>query len=252
MAEENPAPEKVFHFTDIFTYEHPVKKGDDEKKWGLTLSVSGSRKKGNTDSLDTGYSAQVKYDDNITNFRAGFTGAYGESAGKMDENRGTATLNLDHYLFWHVEFFSYTMSDYNRMTELRHRNDSGAGLKFVFIRNSYLLVDLSGAPVLQYEKHDELDKVVDWRWSVRGRIEFFPFDDDFVVRYYTYYIVKMENRDVYRTIHDVYLYKKIIGILGVRAGFRREYDTHTREYLLQHPRVKKVDRIYYLQATITI
>jgi hypothetical protein len=71
------------------------------------------------------------------------------------------------------------MSDYNRITLLKHRNGTGAGAKIFFIRNNFLLIDLSGAPILQYEKYEEQTPEKNWRWSVRGRIEIFPTNDDF-------------------------------------------------------------------------
>ncbi len=249
---EDKAPENGFSILDIFSYEHPVRKGEDEKKWNFSASGSYIQKKGNTDSLDTTYSASVKYDDTIISFKTSFSGAYGRTLGVKDENYGNLTLGFDWYMLWRLEFFSYSMSDYNEMTELRHRNDSGIGLKFILIRNRYLLMDISGAPVLQYEKHDELDELIDWRWSIRGRVEIFPFDSDFSIKYYTFYVQKMDDTANYRTIHDVYLYKKLIGVLGIKAGYRREFDTHTKEYFEQYPDVKKTDETYYVQASITL
>jgi len=253
-AQEVPAEsaDKNFKFCDIFAYEHPEKKGDDEKKWNLNLAGSYIRIKGNTDSLDTTYSASFAFDNNITSFRAAFNGAYGKTSGIKDENNGTFTAGFDWYMFWRIEFFSYTMSDYDEITLLEHRNDSGAGLKFVFVHNKYLLVDISGAPVMQYEKYEDMDKVTDWRWSVRGRIEIFPDNTDFRIHYYTFYVQKMDNTGNYRTIHDIYMYMKIIGVLGIKAGYRREYDTYTKEYLELYPLTKKTDEKYYLQASVSL
>ena len=243
--------EPQFKISDIFIYNHPERKTADEKKWGFNISGSYIQKKGNTDNMRTNFSTSAQYDDNITSFKIAGTGAYGKTSGIKDENRGSLSLNFDHYLIYHLELFTYTMSDYNEITELEHRNNSGAGLKFVFIRNRYLLMDISAAPVLQYEKYEQLDRIVDWRWSLRGRAEIFPWSDNFTLKYHVYYIQKINDMDNYRAIHDVSIYKKLIGVIGVRAGYRREYDTYTAKYLAENPLVKKTDSTFYCQASIS-
>jgi len=155
-AEDTNSPEETFHLCDIFEYEHPVKKGEDEKKWSSVIAGSYIRKTGNTDTRRTNYSASIQYDDNITSFKAVFAGFYGETLDIPDENRGSITANYDRYLLWKMELFSYSTSEYNKITGLIHRNESGAGLKYVFIRNRYLLIDLSAAPILQYEKYEDV------------------------------------------------------------------------------------------------
>lgn len=242
---------ETFRVSDIFRYDHPVVKAENEKKWSFNLSGSYTRKEGNTENMRTTYSSAIQYDDNITQFRVAGQGAYGKTSGVKDESRGSASANYDRYLLWHLELFTYTASDYNEITKLVHRNNSGGGLKFVFIHNRYLLVDLSGAPVLQYEKYEHLDRLVDWRWSVRGRLEVFPADESFTIKCHAYYIQKMNDMNNFRTIQDLSAYKKVIGVVGVRIGYRREYDTHTKEYLVQNPLVKKTDSTYYIQASIT-
>lgn len=247
--EEHPA--ESFRITDIFKYNHPVIKAENEKKWNLSLSVSYTQKKGNTETMRTSYSGTIQYDDNITSFKVTGQGAYGKTSGIKDEDRGSASLNYDRYLLWHFELFTYTISDYNEITGLVHRNNSGAGLKYVFIRNSYLLLDLSGAPVLQYENYEQVDTLVDWRWSARGRLEVFPGNENFTFKCHSYYVQKMNDMNNYRTIQDLSVYKKLVGIVGVRAGYKREYDTHTKEYLVKNPLVKKTDTTYYCQASVT-
>lgn len=247
-----PADSSGFSIFDIFSYEHPVKKGGDEKKWSLNIGTGYMGKNGNTDSLDINYSASIKFEDNITAFKINFLGFYGETKGVKDENHWNAQGNFDHYLLSRVEFFSFTMSDYNEMIGLHHRNDSGVGLKLIFIRNNYLLVDLSAAPVYQYEKFDTMEKDDEWRWSVRWRGTILPFRDDITVRYYGYYIPELSNRGNYRLIHDLYAYFKLAESLGISAGYRRDFNTYTPELLTSKPELKKTDETTYLQLSITI
>jgi hypothetical protein len=248
-SEEN---EEKFRFPDLFRYNEPVTKSDDEKKWFFTLAGGHTVKNGNTDSTNTTYSGSIKYDDYHTVLRLNYSGSYGKLNGLVNENRGTATGNFDYFIFWRIEFFSYTMSDFNKITLLEHRNGTGAGVKLFLIRNNYLLIDLSGAPILQYEKYEENEAVKDWRWSIRGRAELFPFDEDFSVRYFIYYIPVIGDRKKYRTIQDLFFSKKIAGSLGIRAGYRREFNTYDERAFIENPLLKKTDSTTYIQATLSL
>jgi septal ring-binding cell division protein DamX len=44
-----------FKITDLFKYNEPVKKGDNEKKWFLNLTGGYTEKNGNTKSTNTTY-----------------------------------------------------------------------------------------------------------------------------------------------------------------------------------------------------
>lgn len=243
--------ETPFKITDLFEYRQPVKKGDDEKKVGINASVGYTEKSGNTDSTALIYSAQLKYDDHITEFKIYGFGSYGELKGKVNDNKGSAIVNFDYFLFWRIEFFSYTMSDYNRITKLTHRNGSGAGLKMFIIRNSYLLIDISGTPIFQYEKYEENDATEKWRWSLRGRFEIFPFSDDFSIKYVAFYIPEMGHSSSYRTTQELTISKKLSGILGLKAGYRREYNTYDKNAFIENPALKKTDSMTYIQASLT-
>jgi hypothetical protein len=241
-----------FSITDIFQYNQPVKKGDNEKKISLNLAGGYTEKSGNTESTSTTYSFAVKYDNNITEFRISGFGSYGKLKGVVNDNKGSGTVNFDHYLFWRIEFFSYTMSDYNKITELEHRNGSGCGIKFSIIRNDYIRLDLSGAPIYQYEKYEEEDPVKTWRWSLRGRFEIFPFDNNFHIKYAMFYIPEIGDNKNYRTIHDTVVYKKLVGALGIGAGYRREYNTYNEKAFIETPALKKTASTTYIQATLTL
>lgn len=244
--------ESGFKLRHIFAYEHPVKKGADEKKWDFSLFGGYTEKSGNTETERLNYSAAYKYDDNITSFRLSYNGFYGKTGDVKDENKGMGSFNFSYYMLWRFEFFAYSTAEYNEIIELTLRNNSGAGLKFIFIRNRYLLADLSSAPIFQYEKFEERDPEKDKRWSIRGRIELFPFDEDYMIRYFFYYIPAMDNSENYRTIHDLTASKKIMGNIHFRAGYRKEYNTYTKKILAEKPLLKKSDETLYMQVGITM
>lgn len=241
-----------FSIFNLFSYEHPVEKNDDEKKWGLNLGAGYMANQGNTESIDLNYSASIRFDNNITEVKLNWIGFYGETKGKRDENRWNAQGNFDHYLIYRLELFSYTMSDYNEIIGLHHRNTSGAGIKFIFIRNRFLLADLSGAPVYQYEKFKDREKEDEWRWSLRWRGIIAPFNDKITLRYNGFYIPEIKKNDNYRLIHDVYLFVRITGYLGIKAGYRQEFNTYTPELLEAKPDLKKTDATSYIQLSVTI
>jgi hypothetical protein len=249
---DESAEQPDFSLSDIFSYKQPLKKGDTEKKGSLNLSGGYTAKDGNTESTNRTYGFTLKYDDNHTELKLNFSGSYGKLFDKVNENRGTGTLNFDYFLFWRIKFFSYSMSDYNKIIKLKHRNGTGAGAKIFFIRNDYLLVDLSGAPIYQYEKYDEQKAEEVWKWSVRGRIELFPSDNDFSIKYYAFYIPSIKNRKNYRTIQELTVYKKLAGTVGVTAGYKREYNTYDKEAFELNPKLKKTDSTTYVQATLNL
>ncbi len=115
-----------------------------------------------------------------------------------------------------------------------------------------LFIDLSGAPILQYEKYEYQDSAREWRWSLRGRTELYPFNPDFSIRYYAYYIPSMKDRHNYRTIQDLSLYKTLIGSVGIRATYRREYNTYDDKILAENPGIKQTDSLIYFQLSVTI
>ncbi|NLV66157.1 MAG: hypothetical protein GXY14_00645 [Spirochaetes bacterium] len=69
------------------------------------------------------------------------------------------------------------------------------------------------------------------------------------------YTGKRGNTETMRTGFNSYLQFddniSLLRIAGVRAGYKREFDTHTKEYLEQNPLVKKTDSTFYCQAGIT-
>lgn len=251
-AEETAGAVKPFVFTDIFSFESPVKKGDSEKTWSFSLSGGYTEKSGNTDTVNTTFGGFVKFDDDITEFRIGYSGSYGRLKGVVNDNKGTGIINFDNYLFWRFEFFSYSMIDYNRITHLRYRSGSGAGGKFFIIRNSYLRVDISGAPIYQYEDFEDQPADKQWRWSIRGRVQIFPVEEKFSIKYYFFYIPVIENRDEYRTIQEITAEVKIGTSLMLKTGYYREYNTYNAEAYQKNPLLKKTDSTVYAQAGVNL
>ncbi len=245
--DENP-----FTFTDIFHYQKPLKKGENEKKWSMNLSAGSSKTSGNTELNSTNYGFFLKYNDNLSVLKLSFSGSYGKLKQTVIENKGTATLNYDYFLFWRIELFSYTMSDYNKITLLTHRNGTGIGAKIFIIRNNYLLVDLSGAPIYQYEKYEHQNAEEKWKWSIRGRAEIFPFDDSFSIKYCIFYIPTMDDKSNYRTTQDLTVIHKMIGPVSLKAGYRREYNTYDKKSYEENPALKRVDSTTYIQASLSL
>lgn len=244
--------ESSFKFEDILHYQTPVKKGDTEKKWSLNMSAGYTKSSGNTDLTNNTYGFLLKYNDYITVLKLNYYGSYGKLKETVIENKGTATLNFDYFLFWRIEFFSYTMSDYNKITLLTHRNGTGAGAKIFIIRNSYLLVDLSGAPIYQYEKYEDQSPDENWKWSIRGRAEIFPFDDNFSIKYYIFYIPSMKDKSNYRTRQELTLYHKLIGPVSLKAGYRRDFNTYDKKSYEENPALQKTDSTTYVQISLAL
>jgi hypothetical protein len=242
--EENT--EKGFSVSDLFSIDDEVLKGDDEKKWFFSATGMYIRKTGNTDSLDSSYSSSLKFDNNVVEVELTGSGSYGETAGERDENKGNALFNFDYYLLSFLEVFTFSMSEYDRVTTLYHRNNTGAGLKLVFFRNEYWKVDLSGAPVYQYEKYIEKDPEKEWRWSLRGRVQILPKSEKFRLVYMYFYVPKVDEYETYRQIHHVYGQINYRKYLAFKAGYKRTYNSEILDDNL------KVDTEYYVQAGISL
>ncbi len=251
-AQELAENTKTFQFSDLFAYENPVTKGDNEKKWTFNATGGNTGKSGNTDTVTTTFGGALKFDNNITEFRIGYTGSYGKLKGVVNDNKGTGVVNFDHYLFWRLEFFSYTMSDYNRITHLAHRNGSGAGGKFFFIRNRYMKADISGAPIFQYEDFEDQQPDKQWRWSVRGRVQVFPIADRLSIKYYVFYIPVIGDREEYRTIQEFTVELGVTDKLLVKTGYYREFNTYNERAYQKNPLLKKTDSTVYMQAGVNL
>ncbi len=248
---EDELSEKNFSIIDIFSYNAPKIKKPGEKRNSFDVFSGYNRKTGNTDSENFNYSASYSFDDNITEFQISYSGSYGKSSGETIENQGSLGLNLDHYILYRLEIFSFTFSEYNRITDLDHRNSSGIGLKFVFFKNRYLQLDLSGAPLYQYEKiSNEAEK--EWRLSGRGRLKIMPGNRSFSLSYRVFYIPLIEDMDIYRVKQNASLDLKIFEYLTLRIFYEYEYNTYNDEILKENPDLKKTDHSINIQFGVKI
>ncbi|TAL36264.1 MAG: DUF481 domain-containing protein [Spirochaetes bacterium] len=217
-AEESPGGES------IVSYVHPVKKEGEEKVWFLTLGGLYERKQGNTDTLRSNLLAEIKYDDELSSVIASYQGFYGTAHDKKNEDRGSGILRADRFAFSRVELFAFTWSEYNLPADLTHRNNSGAGLKFVLFRNYFWKMDLSGAPVYQFEKYRTREDTRTWRWSCRYRVLATP------VKYTTlsfmfFYIPRIDQVSDHRTLVDAKLSVSVTRDISCALGYIRSYNS---------------------------
>ena len=124
-----------------------IRKGPDARKWFFTMGGWYERRTGNTDTMRTNGNLSLVYDDGITSFLANGKIFYGEYSGIENENNGTGVLKCDRYIASRVELFFFSQSEYDRIIRLNYRNNTGAGVKFVILRNSFWTTDVSAAPV---------------------------------------------------------------------------------------------------------
>ncbi len=230
---------------DILDYIPPKKKGPDEKIWSYSLGGFYARKLGNTDTLDTNLKTEFEIDDNISNFMINFSTFYGESDGEKDEKESSGIIKYDHYIIPRVELFAFSKSEYDEMALLQHRNNSGAGVKFIFIGNKFLKLDLSGAIIYQYENYETRRPDMEYRWSIRGRIKVSPVKG-LVISCAYFYIPKISKYNRYRSDTDAYIKYKLHKYLSFKAGYLRNYNTDALEG------TKKTDEKIYGEISIEI
>lgn len=170
-------PKKEFQWTDIFETVALKKKKETEKFWSFllgfrlrfheTMTENQNNYQTWIKTLVYGGQATVGFDDNFFSFIFDNTVSYGktkqtDSAGLekkiVSENKGKSSLNIDFYLLDWLKIFGFTTHEYNHVLQLTYRQNSGAGLKFVFFRNPYLVFDTSFAPIYQYEYYQPQNK----------------------------------------------------------------------------------------------
>ena len=128
--------EESSSFWSFFSVIPAKEKGPDEKKWFFTIGGWYTKNIGNTDNMNTNMEAAITYDNNISEFLISYMGFYGEAGGKINERKGSGIMKFDHFIVPRIEIFFFTLSEYNTPARLRHRSNSGAGLKFVFVKTN--------------------------------------------------------------------------------------------------------------------
>ena len=227
----------------IFSFQAKSPKGTDEKKWFFDLAGMYKRKTGNTDTLDENISTELKYDNNVTAFEIMFNAFYGESNGVRDEKSGKGVIKLDHYIIPRIELFIFSQSEYNKPALLTYRNNSGAGAKFVFFQNPFWKVDLSGAPVYQYEDYEDRNYTTEVRWSIRFRINMKPADW-LKLDMTAFYVPEWNNAENYRTDISSSVTIFVVSHVSIKAGYIHEYNTNAL------PGTQKENKTTYVQAGI--
>ena len=237
--------EESSSFWSFFSVIPAKEKGPDEKKWFFTIGGWYTKNIGNTDNMNTNMETAITYDNNISEFLISYMGFYGEAGGKINERKGSGIMKFDHFIVPRIEIFFFTLSEYNTPARLRHRNNSGAGLKFVFVKNQFMKLDLSGAPVYQYEEYIGEDSTTDPRWSIRGRIRITPIKQ-LVFSYVYFYIPEIDDAKTYRLDLDTYVSMGISKYLSLKVGYLNKYNKNA---LLG---TKKTDETYYAQLSVKL
>jgi hypothetical protein len=235
-------PSSVWSFFSVIP---AVKKSPDQKKWFFTLGGWYTKNIGNTDNMNTNMEASITHNNNISEFLISYMGFYGEAGGTINERKGSGILKFDHYVVPRIEIFFFTLSEYNTPARLRHRNNSGAGLKFIFVKNQLMKLDLSGAPVYQYEEYIGEDSTTDPRWSIRGRIKITPVKK-LVFSYTYFYIPEIDDGRTYRLDLDTYVSMEVGKYLFLKMGYLNKYN---KKALLG---TKKTDETYYAQLSVKV
>lgn len=239
------APGGDFSWTDVFACIPPVRRGPGDKTLFFTLGGMYIKKIGNTDFLTSNVKADFRYDDDITELELYYDAYYTEVKERITEKKQSGLFRLDHLIVPRIEAFLYSKSESNEITRILHRNNSGAGLKLVLVRNDYWKVDISGAPIHQYEHIMNTDPADQWRWSVRFKTTVTPIG--FVsLRYVFFYIPKIDESAVYRFSHDVNMSIAVYKNLSLSVAYLHEYNNNPA------PGVKNVDETVTAQISINL
>jgi len=242
-SEKKISPKSTSTINDIFSFHSPEKKTHDEKIWTGSISGWYEKKSGNTDTLLSNLQIVFEIDDNVSHFIASYLWFHGDSSGKENENKGEGTIKFDHYIIPRVELFIFSISEYNKMSLLKHRNNTGSGPKFVIISNKILIVDLSGAFLYQYEKYKTQSHTNDYRWSLRFRTKL-SIKNNFKFNCTYFYIPKFNYYKSYRLHLLTNISLRITDNLFIKVGYINKYN---RDAL---PETKKNDKIIYSQLSL--
>ncbi len=229
----------------IFSYEVPVQKKPEEKRWFLTLSGWYEHKTGNTETLKTNGQADIVFDDNISEFRLGGRIFYGGNAGQVNEHKAMGVVKYDHYIMPRFELFAFSQSEYNIPAKLSYRVNSGAGAKIELFRNAFWKMDISGAPIYQNEDYKTIRSGHEFRWSLRYRLRITPVEP-VVFSFMTFFIPRMVDWADYRFVMDSFLTVSVTRIIALKAGFLRHYN---RTAL---PGTRRLDDTAYAQVSISL
>lgn len=238
-------------WSTLFSLEEVREKAPDEKRWFFTLGAWYERKLGNTDTMRANGSVELEYMNGIAEFLLSWHQFYGEYQGKRNEERGSGVVKYDHYLVSLLEFFIFSQWEYNIITGLRIRGNSGTGLKLVFFRNKYWTTDFSAAPVFEYERYTTKSPRRGARASFRYRVKIHVYEL-LHLHCSVFYVPLIRNFREYRfnvdsdaTINITRNADKKGGLM-LKGGYKRLYDTYAL------PEKKKLDEIIYAQLQLRL
>jgi hypothetical protein len=215
----------------VWTVEPLRVKGKDEKKWFFELSAGYGLKMGNTDTQDIDGSTSLEFNNGKTEFSVRSNIHYGETSGEITENNFHGNIMYDYYLVKRWEFFFFSSFEYDFVGGITFRNNTGAGIKFVIFKNWFWRMDVSGAPVFQYELQENDRELIDPRLSFRYRVKIRPVEI-LTFNYVMFYIPNMLDFTDYRYSVDTYLQLRVTEFksfpdtgLYINIGYKRKFDS---------------------------
>ncbi|HOO71343.1 MAG TPA: DUF481 domain-containing protein [Spirochaetota bacterium] len=245
----------------LFSLDPLKKKGPDEKKITSSISAGLIKNFGNSDVFSINGSASVSYNNGITALSLHYETFYGESGSVLSEHKGQGIINLDHYVHPRIEIFIFSTGEFNEMSRLLFRNNTGAGAKLVIFRNRYWAPDFSAAPVYQYEKYSAQKEEHEARASFRFRLKVTPVDP-LLLQFVAFYVPAFDDGENYRFNIDTFLQVKITSftIPGVKdtetgcgksglyliGGYKREFNNRVPDD------TKKLDQTLYFRISFLI
>jgi|GEM_PF-4134908 len=254
--------------TILFSTDLRKKKGKDDKHMFFSGNFKFAWFSGNSNPyrsmdenyFDIGFNLSTKWDNNITKVIATYKQSFfswpvkDEDTGQyfMEiQEAGTFLLSLDHYIANRFELFTFADTERDDRLLLNIRFSAGAGIKFVFFRNKYWVLDFGVAPVFELTSFIGNETLKEFRLSGRIKTEFVIYE---FVRLGTkfFYIPNMfDFPDDYRYDLESYLAfyyfldeKKTRSIV-IRFSYKRKFNSTPR-----FNQVEKLDQ--YIMTSIGI
>jgi len=257
---QQPEPVRPTLAKEIFSLSPLKKKGPDEKKWFYNLSGGMQMKMGNTETFNVNGETSLAYNTGITELSLSYEIFYGEADNRLNEHNSLGTIMLDHYVHPRIELFLFSSGEYDKISELIFRNNSGIGAKFVFFRNRYWVPDLSLAPIYQYEKYSGEDEKHEARASLRARVKITPVPV-LKLQFTCFYIPAFDDINNYRFNIDTYIETRIIAFSSLAEGLGPVFSQSGLYFICGYKRnynskvpldLKKTDHNIYIRIALKV
>lgn len=191
FADEKTAPQP-----EPVTSVKPITlKPDTEKKWFFSVMTGYGLTAGNTGSHNADAGVAIEYENGLMALNVNADYHYGELAGVRSKNNFSGSVLYDYYLHRRWEIFVFTKCEFDSPASLIFRNNTGAGIKFVIFNNWFWKMDISAAPVFQYQVTNI--ESFDPRISFRYRVNMTPWKI-LTVKAVLFFIPNMLNFANYR------------------------------------------------------